>query len=105
MQACLVDQSRTRDLKAQFALATDVGCLSDLALAGDSLHDTGGWVASDIDRKGTAGNILVGVFNVDDVSSGLGGAVGDEAGSVLVVMAFDVSLAWTLNGEAQATKS
>ncbi len=97
MQACLVDQSRTRDLKAQFALATDVGCLSDLALAGDSLHDAGGWVTSDIDREGTAGNILIGVFNVDDVGSGFSGAVGDEAGSVLVVMTFDVSLAWAFD--------
>lgn len=47
--------------------------------------------------------MLVSKLDVDDVISWFGGAVGDLAGSVFLVLSVDVHFAWSLNGQAQAT--
>lgn len=47
--------------------------------------------------------MLVSKFNVDDVISWLGGAIGDFAGSVLQVLCVDVHFTRTLDGQTEAT--
>lgn len=50
-------------------------------------------------------HVLVGEFNVDDVISWFGGAVGDLAGAVLLVLSVNVHFAGSLDGQAQTTVS
>lgn len=49
--------------------------------------------------------MLVSKFDVDDVISWFGGAVGDFAGAIFLILGVDIHFARSLNGEAQATVS
>lgn len=48
-------------------------------------------------------NVLVSKLDVDDVVSWFGGAVGDLAGAVLLVLCVDVHFTGTFDGQTQAT--
>ena len=92
-------------LEGEPALAADLGDGDGLPHPLDLTGLLLGSLATDGDSKRRPGHVLVGKLEVDDVESRLRRLVGDVEGSVLVVFAFDLGLAWTLDGEGEAAVS
>jgi len=50
-------------------------------------------------------NMLIGKLDVDDVGAWFRRFVRNTAGTILIVMAFNISLAWAFNGQTQTSVS
>ena len=96
-----VERTAAGYLERELTQAAHLGGVGRLAVARDPLGEARGRAAH-VDAEGRARHVLVGELDADQVVARLARLVRHAAAAVLVVVALDLGLARTLDGQAKS---